>query len=379
MKTISLLLFLLTSFPLYGRVSIRIFADRQPASALFTVTMGEYLFSSFDGEVLSLKKNDQVLVSRYNNRLAIKTLQQRAYVTDSVMFSAVSVNCSFAVTLSGNEQVKQSYNGDLKCISDLGTIVLLNLCDENEYLAGVVLAEGGSGKYVEFFKTQAVIARTYMNKYLDKHSHDGYNLCDNTHCQAFRGLCRDTLIKRAVSDTRGLVILDKDSTLIISAFHSNCGGETASPEDVWLTKVPYLRKVSDPYCLSSRNAKWNKKLTIAEWDGVLKKLADIDTIPPQNTLLQNSRSAMYSIGSINVPLRDIRSALALRSTYFSVSQNGSDIILNGRGYGHGVGLCQEGAMSMAGKGFSFLEIIKFYYYEIFVLDISFAKKTNPLL
>lgn len=375
MRTTFLFILLLTGFPVKGQVNIRIYADLKPSSVIFTVTSGEYTFDAFDGEPLLLKKNDKVLLSLYNNRLAVKSLQHPAFAADSVMFSASPGDCSFSVIMNGSNTAKQSYNGNLKCKPDLGTIVIINNCEESEYLAGVVLTEGGSGKNIEFFKTQAVIARTYMYKYLDKHAHDGYNLCDNTHCQAFRGITRDTLIKKAVFDTKDLVIVDKDSILIISAFHSNCGGETASPEDVWLTNVPYLRSVTDPYCLSSRNAKWERKLSRAEWSSALKKLTDSDTIPV-SSFIQNSRAEMYRTGSFSIPLSEIRNALELRSTYFSVTPLDENIILNGRGYGHGVGLCQEGAMSMASKGFSSLEIINFYYHEVSVLDISFTRKAD---
>jgi stage II sporulation protein D len=128
----------------------------------------------------------------------------------------------------------------------MATLVLINTCDVEKYVAGVVKAEGGSGKNLEYFKSQAVIARTYMYKYIDKHLSDGYNLCDNTHCQAFNGSSADSILNEAAMETKGLVILDKDSTLIISAFSSNCGGETSSSEDVWLSSQPYLKKVIDP-------------------------------------------------------------------------------------------------------------------------------------
>ncbi|HEX2976130.1 MAG TPA: SpoIID/LytB domain-containing protein, partial [Bacteroidales bacterium] len=378
LRNIALFFILLIDFPLTGQVSIRIFADSKPSSVIFTVTSGQYVFDTFDGATLLLKKNDQVLLSPYNGRLAVKSVQHPAFVTDSVLLSANSADCSFSVTLNGANTTRQSYNGNLKCRPDLGTIVMVNICNEKEYLAGVVLTEGGSGKNIEFFKTQAVIARTYMYKYPDKHSNDGYNLCDNTHCQAFKGLTHDTLIKKAVLETNGLVILDKDSVLIISAFHSNCGGETASPEDVWLTKVPYLRKVTDPYCLSSRNAKWEKKVPVTEWNTAIKKLADTDTLPALSPFIQNSRAAMYKIGSINIPLRDIRGALGLRSTFFSMTPAAENIVLTGRGYGHGVGLCQEGAMNMAARGFSFAEILSFYYSDVRVLNIYYARPAEKV-
>jgi stage II sporulation protein D len=73
-----------------------------------------------------------------------------------------------------------------------------------------------------------------------------------------------------------------------------------------------------------------------------------------------------------MPLRTIRSDLNLRSTFFSVYANSDSVILKGRGYGHGVGLCQEGAMVMASKGFKFKDIINFYYSGVIISDIKNA-------
>ncbi len=80
----------------------------------------------------------------------------------------------------------------------------------------------------------------------------------------------------------------------------------------------------------------------------------------------------YKAGSFSLPLKTIRSDLNLRSTFFSVYVSGDSVILKGRGYGHGVGLCQEGAMEMAAKGFSYRKIIRFYYSGVFISDIKNA-------
>jgi peptidoglycan hydrolase-like amidase len=87
--------------------------------------------------------------------------------------------------MNGKSHLRQNYSGDLLCFPDLGTLVFINISDVEKYIAGVVMAEGGAGKNLEYFKTQAIIARTYMYKYFDKHSSDKYNVCDNTHCQAY--------------------------------------------------------------------------------------------------------------------------------------------------------------------------------------------------
>jgi stage II sporulation protein D len=192
---------------------------------------------------------------------------------------------------------------------------------------------------------------------------------------------QDSLINRAALETRGQVILDRDSNLIISAFHSNCGGETTVPEDVWLTSHPYLKKVADPYCTSSRNASWKKSLGINDWAGLMKKSGYKGECanPVLFDFTQKTRKSIYRIGSFTVPLSTIRQELNLRSTFFSVTAEGDSIVLRGRGYGHGVGLCQEGAMIMAQKGLNYREIVDFYYSGIIIADIKNAVILNGKL
>lgn len=236
------------------------------------------------------------------------------------------------------------------------------------------MSEGGNGKNLEYFKSQAIIARTYMYKYYNKHIGDKYNVCDDIHCQAFNGLSDDSLLNKAAMETKGLVILDKDSTLIIAAFSSNCGGETSSSEDVWLSSTNYLKRVNDPYCIGSRNATWKKSYSLDQWIKYIRISGDRDSItdPAVLNFAQNTRLSDYKAGLFALPLRKIRADLNLRSTFFSVFANGDSIILTGKGYGHGVGLCQEGAMVMAGKGFRYQDIINFYYSGVIITDIKNA-------
>ena len=258
------------------------------------------------------------------------------------------------------------------------TLLLINTFDIEKYIAGIVNAEAGSGRNEEYFKTQAVIARTYTCKYFNKHIIDRYNLCDDTHCQAFNGLTGDSIIINAVRNTKELVITTPDSILIISAFHSNCGGETSPSEYAWVTGQPYLIRVADPYCLNSRNALWERKISLREWTYFLKKngfSGNIDD-PSVFNFNQISRVPDYVAGSFTMPLRIIRTGLDLRSSYFSVSVEGDSLLLKGKGYGHGVGLCQEGAMQMAIRGFTFEEIIKFYYSGVKIIRIEDAKKNE---
>lgn len=357
-----------------GQVSVRLFSSQSPGSVVFSATEGNYEVNAFNCETFIVTKGEPVIISRLEGRLAVKTRDAEGFICDSVMLTGQTSDATFFVRINGNVPVRQYYSGDLKCFPDLGKLVLINICDVEKYISGVVKAEGGSGKNIEYFKTQAVIARTYMYKYFDKHLPDRYNVCDNTHCQAFNGLSFDTLINTATRETHGLVVLDKDSSLIISAFHSNCGGETSPSEDVWLTSQPYLKSIVDPYCLSSRNAKWERRMSLNEWVEFIKK-SGYDGIPDNSSDFSFShinRLTNYSTESFSMPFRTIRSEMHLRSAFFSVVALGDSIILTGKGYGHGVGLCQEGAMAMAESGFSYKKIIDFYYIGILISDIKNA-------
>ncbi|MZP56014.1 MAG: SpoIID/LytB domain-containing protein, partial [Bacteroidales bacterium] len=162
--------------------------------------------------------------------------------------------------------------------------------------------------------------------------------------------------------------------LIISAFHSNCGGETASSGDVWLTGQPYLKSVKDPYCNNSRNARWKKVLSLNDWISYLNKsgLKEKPDEVLKINFAQSTRKTDYMTGNFSLPLQKIRDDLDLRSTFFSVRVEGDSVILDGKGYGHGVGLCQEGAMAMAEKGFDYRQIIYFYFEGVIISDINNA-------
>lgn len=357
-----------------AQVRVRLFSDYVPESAVFSVTYGKYEFNSNNGVILVVGKDDPVLITRYNGKLAVKLRATKGFICDSLSLTGKTGNDFFSLRINGPSPERKFYSGDLYCFPDMATLVFVNSCDIESYISGVVETEGGRGKNIEYFKTQAIIARTYLYKNFGRHISDRFNVCDNTHCQAYNGLSDDLVIKKAVSETRGLVIIGKDSALIISAFHSNCGGETSSSEDVWLSELPYLKKVIDPYCLTSRNATWSKVISVHDWLIMLEKSGykGITDDPSLLSFYQKTRVPDYISGTFRMPLRDIRANLNLMSTFFSVIPRGDSLLLMGRGYGHGVGLCQEGAMVMAEKGFSFKQIIDFYYAGVIITDIKNA-------
>ncbi|CAN5428081.1 hypothetical protein BH09BAC5_BH09BAC5_30070 [soil metagenome] len=256
--------------------------------------------------------------------------------------------------------------GSMECINSVGL---------DHYVAGVVESEAGGRTSKEFYKVQAILCRTYALAHLSRHATEGFEVCDGVHCQAYRGRPSDPNVLAAVEETEGLVIVDRSLILITPAFFSNCGGQTANSEDVWSVPVSYLRSVKDTFCLHSPNAHWTRKIAKEDWLNYLAlkhKYPVDDSIACYRALnmSQGTRTTFYSYGGIKIPYKSIRSDWQLRSAYFSIEEAQDSIIIRGRGYGHGVGLCQEGAIQMAKKGYSYKWIIDYYYKDVEIIDLS---------
>ena len=254
----------------------------------------------------------------------------------------------------------------------------VNFVALDHYVAGVVESESGGRTSKEFYKVQAILCRTYALAHLSRHVLEGFELCDGVHCQAYRGRPSDSKVLAAVKETDGLALVDKGVNLITAAFFSNCGGQTANSEDVWLVALPYLRSVKDTFCLHSTNAQWKRKIDSEDWLNYLKfkhKYPVNDSVACYKALniSQGNRGVFYTYAGIRIPYKTIRSDWQLRSAYFSIEEARDSIIIRGRGYGHGVGLCQEGAIRMAKIGYSYQWILDYYYKDIEIINLSKLK------
>lgn len=255
-------------------------------------------------------------------------------------------------------------------------IKIINDVEVDKYIAGVTEAETGTRWNQEFYKVQAILARTFALAHINKHVLEGYSLCDQVHCQVYYGKPRDLSIPVAVEATRNLVVVDDNLNLIIAAFHSNSGGQTANSEDVWGAKTSYLRSVTDSFSVKMPNANWQRKMLTEDWLTYLKLKHNYPTDNPLARDLalnfqQNERKAYLEASNVKVPLKFVRQDLQLKSTFFSIKPlNNDSVLFVGRGYGHGLGMCQEGAMKMSKQGYSYQQILNFYYKNIKIIDMK---------
>lgn len=243
------------------------------------------------------------------------------------------------------------------------------------YVAGVVESESGGQGGREFYSVQAILCRTYALAQLGRHITEGFDLCDGVHCQAYRSRTAHLEIRAAAEATAGLVLVDQRLTLITAAFHSNCGGQTANSEDVWGGNLSYLRARPDSFCTRMPHATWERRIAKDDWlNGLSQRykypIEDSMACKAACNMKQQSRTTYFSYGGVRIAYKNLRADWQLRSAFFSVTEAGDSVIIRGRGYGHGVGMCQEGAINMSKRGRDYRSILMYYYRDVQLVHIS---------
>lgn len=256
-----------------------------------------------------------------------------------------------------------------------GQLQLVNQVDLEKYIAGVVEAESGKEKGLEFYRVQAIISRTYALSNRNRFLRKGYHLNDQVDCQVYQGKARwEPDIPEAVRATEGMVLVDSEMRLITAAFHSNSGGHTVSSEAVWSGPLPYLTPRRDDFSIDGAHYDWSRTVARRTWLAYLEDRFGIDTTDEKvvgafTSYLQPQRALYLGDPAYKVALKDVRKDWTLNSTFFDVIDEGDSLRFQGRGFGHGTGLSQEGAMRMAQLGFTYHDILHFYYNDVHVIDL----------
>lgn len=345
----------------------------QPLSSVVLVPNGSYLLLLDSTSTQPVDSGEMLFFSEADDMVRVRTAKEHIGTFKSVALVSKTVDATFQVIPTQPRLSARSYDNDAIITCQSGKLMVLNHVELEKYVAGVVEAEAGSNAKIEFYKAQALLVRTYALGHTDKHAPEGFNLCDDVHCQAFKGRStRNNDIFLAAEETKGQVVVDTTGTLITAAFHSSCGGQTANSDQVWPKARYYLVSVNDPYCMGKRNATWEKRIALKDFTEYLasKGFGKESLRPSQLGFNQPARVGYYRIGSDSISFSRMRADLDLRSAFFSVVVSGNAVTLMGRGYGHGVGLCQIGAMEMAERGMDYRTIINFYFKMVRIVPVD---------
>lgn len=255
-----------------------------------------------------------------------------------------------------------------------------------EYVRAAIISEfaPASGKpddVEHMFEVQAVIGRTYAVANLGRHRADGFDVCATTHCQLYEPsrVTRSrwaAQITEAVRRTNGTVLWF-DGAPAAALFHADCGGHTSSADRVWGgTRRPYLVPVADGGPASAAHAKWRYEANGAAVLAALNRdrrthagtrLDSLEVLDrdeagrAEQIAIHGSEERIVRGETLRDVLGRTLGAQTVRSTWFDVRRTGPTFVFEGRGFGHGVGLCQAGALARVRAGEKLTAILQRYY------------------
>lgn len=359
-------------------VRVRILSSKIIKSFIFSPISGSYTIYG-DGVLLSDYDPTGIFqMAIEGDSIRLKTFEKNIGKFASLKMVAKETFAAYKVKSIDPASRIRTYDDNLEvCISaDKSQLQIINTVDLEKYIAGVVESEAGKNSSLEYYKLQAILCRTYLLAHINRHVVENFEVCDDVHCQAYLSRATEDNDLKAVIETKGLVVVDNELNLITAAFHANCGGETCNSQDVWAISTTYLKSVKDTFCLHETAAKWQRTISLEDWKSYLQVKRNTpleDSLRNEGTTAfnqQNGRAIFFVDQDLKIPLKTIRADFKLKSTYFSIQPLGDSLKFSGRGYGHGVGLCQEGAMRMAKLKYNYQDILHFYYKDVHLVDLS---------
>ena len=326
---------------------------------------------------------------------------------------------TIGVNFHWERQQKQTFEGTLNIVVEADKIVAINELPLERYLMSVISSEMSATAPLEFLKAHSVISRSWVLaqmekrrrhkdgadsffsfikkddeiiRWYDREDHTIFDVCADDHCQRYQGITNasNPNVAEAIAETRGQV-LTYDGDICDARFHKCCGGDTEEFQYCWEdAPKPYLMSFHDPYCNTNDQHilsqvlndydqetpdfyRWTVEYSRAELSELIaRKLnADFGEILDLVPLDRGKSGRIWRLKIVGTKKTltigkelEIRRALSethLLSSAFDVEQQGDRFILKGKGWGHGVGLCQVGAAVMSFQGKTYDEILLFYY------------------
>ncbi len=359
----------------------------------------KYLLHSEEAQYEFGKKNKKIYltISRFGYKIFNANRLLTFSAQEIIRFKPLSRDASFR--FQGNEY----YGEIIIAAQDQNTLQIINRLDLERYLQGVVPAEipTSQKEYLNAVKAQAICARTYALKKIEHQSDRLFDVYDDQRDQVYKGgNVHNPLSDQALRQTRGDVLMYKDSLADVF-YHSTCGGITENASDVFSGLArPYLISAKDLIgqefaCTISPKFRWRRTFTLPQIDSLFKEIKNISllnqTVKDTTQLelraqvLQRSASGrvqkmqiIYGDSSLMLQEYDIRkffkdrNGRTLPSTLFYI-ENPSDslMVIKGGGYGHGIGMCQWGAVNMSVKGFKYYDILVNKYFPGTILKKAY--------
>lgn len=359
--------------------ALRVLIDQDETSKFLTLQTPVYLYNSTKKLALI---NPENTIECYCSTDELTVKIENKKFTDKY----------FYLESAGNSYIKfngKSYKGSLKLTATDNFIEVVNYIDLEDYLKGVISKEmplGVGTENLEALKALTICARTYATLRMQE-GKSIYDIFDDTRDQMYGGKDAESpLSDRAVEETSGMMLSYDNETAVVF-YSSTCGGHTAAVHNVFTNEeYPYLEGVVDgneSYCKISTRYEWEE---IYSEDVLVDRLVNAALLEDDSYKFEeisiNSRFDCGRVDELEILLEDtageeisikiygndIRGVLhtvdgksELWSTLFDIEDDGDRIVINGKGLGHGVGLCQWGAIHLSQEGWKYKDILEHYF------------------
>jgi len=331
--------------PFEHTVRIGVLGLFHPQELVVTATVGQALVVRSGRQTMVLERSGIPSANMWleNSEVVVSSGSQMLHASTIQVASREDQPVNFVLEIPG--KIIRRYRGVLDVKASSGHLSAMVTLDLETAVASVVAAESTEDTPTEAVKANAIAARSYFIS--GRGRHPEFDFCDTTHCQYFRTPPpAGSLAARAVAETRGL-ILAYQGRPFAAMYTRSCGGRTRTPAELGFGNAAYpYYSVNCEHC-RAHPARWTSRLPSRE----------------AASLRIGNESARLTIdhrlGWSAVPSND-----------FSIEKNGDSILLEGIGYGHGIGLCQAGARAMAQVGANFQQILDHYYPNTNVVSYS---------
>lgn len=251
------------------------------------------------------------------------------------------------------------------------------------YVAGVISKEMPLSWPLEALKAQAIIARSYTLARIAERSAYGFHVESDQNDQVYEKTF-SAKAYQANDETENMILTQINGPVLKAFYHSDCGGQTLPAYAVWTdagasSKTVYNSGTAkDPWCLARKSNEWEFETTLDNLKDALEARADFVTSDPI-WKVEKYKNKLIQIQNVSVQtLREALGYSVIRSAPSSISVENDVLHLKGKGFGHGVGLCQWGARHLALKGHSFQEILSHYYPQAELKNIFSLNQKNSL-
>ncbi len=333
------------------------------------ITFPEKIIIKTDNnEQISVNKNKKISIELINSSLVLR-VNSIKLTSSKLNFFTENFNPYYnKFTINIPNKINRTYFGDLKISSTKDEIIFIIIQKTEDLVLGILSSESDD-RELEYLKALSVIIRTYINYNIRRHKNEGYDFCDNTHCMVYYGLDKiNKNYEKAVISTKR-EILTYNNNLIDVFFTGSCGGKTFIPNQIWsnYTGVYPYSNINCNYCSNSNHSNWIWKTNFKE----LSQILDFDTqIIEINKLEKEVNYIEFKSNNkfIRLSKDEFRLYIGRKIGWNKILSNNFDfqvskdtITFSGKGFGHCVGFCQEGAERMSSLGKTYKDILSYYY------------------